>query len=107
VKFALLYSLALATGLRQGFDVHRDVMQRSPTYRVLPGIGDEAFEYSFNDSGPRGATAIAMYRGSIRRDASRRKRFGAGCAWAGSRHRPRRHREYIVTTLRRRLFARG
>jgi hypothetical protein len=65
VKFVLLYSLALATGLRQGFDVHRDVMQRSPTYRVLPGIGDEAFEYSFNDSGPRGATAIAMYRGSI------------------------------------------
>jgi hypothetical protein len=50
---------------RQGFDVYRDVMQRSPTYRVLPGIGDEAFEYSFNDSGSRGATAIAMYRGSI------------------------------------------
>jgi hypothetical protein len=65
MKFVLLYSLAFVTGRGQGFDVYRDVMQRSPTYRVLPGIGDEAFEYSFNDSGSRGATAIAMYRGSI------------------------------------------
>jgi hypothetical protein len=50
---------------QQGFDVYRGVMQRSPTYRALSGIGDEAFEYSVNDTGSRGATVVAMYHGSI------------------------------------------
>jgi hypothetical protein len=40
-------------------------MQQAPSYRTLSGIGDEAFEYGFSESGADGAAVMVMYRGSI------------------------------------------